>query len=179
MIFTQLFARRSLRALSVASVGTPRLAQRAFSTAQPLRMVVSQVRYNVANRKVASHWAKNPIISYEELKPITEQPSDDILLVDVREPDEAALGTIPSAVNLPLSRLKDSLNPNFNPGDFQREFAFTKPLPQQNIIFYCRSGKRSATAAEIANENGYKNVRNYIGSWLDWSKRDSGDEDDY
>jgi 3-mercaptopyruvate sulfurtransferase SseA len=63
-----------------------------------------------------------------------------------------------------------------------QKYAFQKPLPKQNIIFFCRSGKRSATAGELAGERGYHNVRNYVGSWLDWSKRESAgsrnDDDD-
>jgi rhodanese-related sulfurtransferase len=119
----------------------------------------------------------------------------DVLIVDVREPDEVALGSIPSSVNLPLSELKDALSPNFGEGDFKKvnyplplshhnkadeqKFAFNKPMPNQNLIFFCRSGKRSATAAEAAGKNGYNNVRNYQGSWLDWSKREKeADNDD-
>lgn len=41
-------------------------------------------------------------------------------MVDVREPDEVAQGSIPSSVNLPLSELKEALDPKFNPGDFQK-----------------------------------------------------------
>ncbi|AAW42492.1 hypothetical protein CNBC2130 [Cryptococcus deneoformans B-3501A] len=178
MSFARTFAQRSLRTLaSSARLRAPLPAKRAFSTAQPLRMVVSQARYDAANRK-PSQWAKDPIVTYEELKPITQQPTDNILLVDVREPDEVALGSIPSAVNLPLSKLKEALDSHSNPGDFQREFAFPKPQPEQNIIFFCRSGRRSASAAEIANDKGYKSVRNYVGSWLDWSKRESQDKDE-
>jgi 3-mercaptopyruvate sulfurtransferase SseA len=60
-----------------------------------------------------------------------------------------------------------------------QKFAFNKPMPNQNLIFFCRSGKRSATAAEAAGKNGYNNVRNYQGSWLDWSKREKeADNDD-
>jgi 3-mercaptopyruvate sulfurtransferase SseA len=60
-----------------------------------------------------------------------------------------------------------------------QKFAFNKPLPSQNIIFFCRSGKRSATASEQAGKNGYGNVRNYVGSWLDWTKREKqADNDD-
>jgi rhodanese-related sulfurtransferase len=44
----------------------------------------------------------------------------EILLIDVREPDEVALGSIPSSVSLPLSGLREALDPNFNPGDFQK-----------------------------------------------------------
>jgi rhodanese-related sulfurtransferase len=120
------------------------------------------------------------------------------LIVDVREPDEVALGSIPSSVNLPLSELKEALSPNFGQGDFQKvcrrrpqadrpsachaganeqKFAFTKPMPNQNIVFFCRSGKRSASAAEQAGKNGYGNVRNYQGSWLDWQKREKESND--
>ncbi|KAK8865898.1 hypothetical protein IAR55_001046 [Kwoniella newhampshirensis] len=149
---------------------------RTFASGSPLRMVVSSVRYDAKPSRSA--WAKNPIIKYEELKPLTQQPTDDVLVIDVREPDEVALGSIPSAVNLPLSRLKDALDRGFNAGDFQKEFAFSKPTYDQNIIFFCRSGKRSANAAELASERGYPNIRNYQGSWLDWSKREGEDKDD-
>lgn len=76
MPITRAVAQRSLRTL--ASSAQPRAslaAKRAFSTAQPLRMVVSQARYDAADRR-PSQWAKNPIVAYEELKPITQQPSD-------------------------------------------------------------------------------------------------------
>ena len=53
---------------------------------------------------------------------------------------------------------------------------FPKPTYDQKIIFYCRSGKRSASACELANEKGWANVRNYQGSWLDWSKREKQDD---
>lgn len=49
--------------------------------------------------------------------PLTSQ---NVLLIDTREPDEVINGTIPSAVILPLSRLEAALSPKFNPGDFQR-----------------------------------------------------------
>jgi 3-mercaptopyruvate sulfurtransferase SseA len=62
---------------------------------------------------------------------------------------------------------------------------FHKPLPAQKMIFYCRSGKRSAQACQLAQEAGYKNVRNYVGSWLDWRKNEEagqmagrGEDDD-
>jgi 3-mercaptopyruvate sulfurtransferase SseA len=106
--------------------------------------------------------------------------------VDVRENDEVALGSIPSAVSLPLSVLKEHLSPTYNAGTFQSEHAFAKPLPEQKMIFFCRSGKRSATACQLASEAGYKNLRNYEGSWLDWTKKEAeggqggykGDDDD-
>ncbi|GMK57628.1 hypothetical protein CspeluHIS016_0404620 [Cutaneotrichosporon spelunceum] len=123
-------------------------------------------------------WAQDPIIGYDEVKHLSQQPTDSILLVDVREPDENALGSIPSAVNLPLSRMDEALSVGFNPGKFQQEFAFKKPTNVQNIVFYCRSGRRSALACEVANRHGFLNTRNYVGSWLEWCENEDIDNNE-
>lgn len=52
-----------------------------------------------------------------------------------------------------------------------QRYSFDRPLPASQLIVYCRSGKRSATAAEELEKRGYRNVRNYQGSWLDWEAR--------
>jgi hypothetical protein len=57
-----------------------------------------------------------------------------ILLVDVREPDEVALGSIPSSVCLPLSQLRDALDPNYNAGEFQKVSAATPATPANSAI---------------------------------------------
>lgn len=43
-----------------------------------------------------------------------------MLLIDVREPDETAQGMIPSAVSLPLSQMKEALDPKSPEGDFYK-----------------------------------------------------------
>lgn len=63
----------------------------------------------------------------------------------------------------------------FNPGSFSKEFAFQKPSYNQKMVFFCRSGKRSAEACEIANKAGYPNTRNYLGSWLEWCEKEGID----
>ncbi|KAI0651641.1 Rhodanese-like protein [Trametes meyenii] len=110
------------------------------------------------------------VITYEELKPKTLQPSADKYLIDVREPDEVLQGSIPSAVNLPLSVLPSALH--LSPGEFKEKFGFEKPRHNQEVTFYCRSGKRSTTASDVAKRNGYTNILNYTGSWLDWTERE-------
>lgn len=77
----------------------------------------------------------------------------DVYLVDVREPDEVIQGMIPSAVNLPLSDLGNSLH--LNRTAFLEKHGFEKPAKEQQIIFYCRSGKRSTTACDVAKRNGF------------------------
>lgn len=74
-------------------------------------------------------------------------------MIDVREPDEVILGSIPSSVNIPLSGMAAALH--MNPEAFKEKFGFEKPKSGQEVIFYCRSGKRSATAGDIAKRHGY------------------------
>ncbi|KAG9223024.1 hypothetical protein CCMSSC00406_0000287 [Pleurotus cornucopiae] len=110
------------------------------------------------------------LLTYEQMKPKTQSPTPDAYIIDVREPDEVIQGSIPSAVNLPLSVLGNSLH--LPAAAFQEKHGFTKPKRDQEIIFYCRSGKRSASACDIAKRNGYTNLYNYEGSWLDWIERE-------
>ncbi|KAI0034900.1 Rhodanese-like domain-containing protein, partial [Vararia minispora EC-137] len=107
-----------------------------------------------------------PVISYEQVKQRSEQPSPDAFLIDVREPDEVIQGSIPSSVNLPLSQMTAAMQVPAE--EWQTKFGWPKPRPHQEIVFYCRSGKRSASASDIARRNGFKNILNYEGSWLDW-----------
>ncbi|KWU41640.1 Rhodanese-like protein, partial [Rhodotorula sp. JG-1b] len=115
-------------------------------------------------------WKNGEKVTYNEVKPLTQSPSDKILLIDVREPNEVALGSIPSSVNLPLSTFEKNLS--MDEGDFTRVNGFHKPTKQQPMIFYCRSGVRAQTAVDLAKAAGYKWARNYEGSYTDWQKHE-------
>ncbi|SJX64608.1 uncharacterized protein SRS1_15425 [Sporisorium reilianum f. sp. reilianum] len=115
-------------------------------------------------------WQSKGTVKYSELKPETASPSGEITIIDVREPNEVAQGIIPSAVNVPLSQLQKAFSGDG--GDFVRDFAFPRPAYDDKIVFYCRSGKRSQQALEFAQKNGWWNVRNYEGSWLDWVQQE-------
>lgn len=115
------------------------------------------------------------------------QSRQDAYLIDVREPDEVAQGMIPSAVNIPLTVLGDALH--MSPEDFSTKFGFKKPGIRQEVTFYCRSGKRSTSASDVAKRNGYTkcvfsslqsvsnwrciSILNFKGSWLDWVERET------
>ena len=63
-----------------------------------------------------------------------------MLLVDVREPNETAVERYPDAVIVPLS--------SFDPAAI--------PDPQgKQVVFACRSGRRSVTASLAAQDQGY------------------------
>jgi rhodanese-related sulfurtransferase len=76
-----------------------------------------------------------------------------MLLVDVREPNETAVESYPDAVIVPLS--------NFDPKAI--------PDPQgRQVVFACRSGKRSVTASLAAQEAGLPYDAHLAGGILAW-----------
>ena len=75
------------------------------------------------------------------------------LLVDVREPNEVAIERYPDAVVVPLS--------SFDPAAI--------PDPQgRQVVFACRSGRRSITASLAAQEQGYPYDAHLAGGILAW-----------
>ena len=84
---------------------------------------------------------------------------------DVREPDEVMMGSIPSAVNVPLSNFEKALA--MDASDFTKKFGFHKPGKDQKLVLFCLAGKRSQTAKDLAKGKGYKFIRNYPGSYED------------
>jgi len=99
-------------------------------------------------------------------------PATKTLLVDVREPHEYAEGFIPTALNIPIQSQPDALF--LSPDEFEDRFGFAKPPPGKEIVFYCKAGVRSRAAAHMARQNGYENVGEYPGSWIDWVKNGGG-----
>jgi len=76
-----------------------------------------------------------------------------IVLVDVREPNETAVERFPGAVLLPLSA--------FDP------VAIPAP-PGCDVVFACRSGRRSATASLAAQQQGFAYDSHLAGGILAW-----------
>ncbi|KAH9921948.1 endoplasmic reticulum protein [Epithele typhae] len=111
-----------------------------------------------------------PVVDFDTVKARTLEPSPDSYLVDVREPDEVIQGSIPSSVNIPLTVFSNALQ--MDPEAFKQQFGFEKPRKDQEVTFYCRSGKRSTTASDLAMKAGYAKSFNYTGSWLEWVEKE-------
>ena len=75
------------------------------------------------------------------------------LLVDVREPNEVAVEAYPGAAVVPLS--------TFDPQDIP------DPAGKQ-VVFACRSGKRSVTASLAAQAAGFAYDKHLAGGILAW-----------
>ena len=76
-----------------------------------------------------------------------------MVLVDVREPNETAVERFPDAVLVPLSE--------FDPSAI--------PAPEgRDVVFACRSGRRSVTASLAAQEQGFAYGSHMAGGILAW-----------
>uniref|UniRef100_A0A1B0G855 Rhodanese domain-containing protein n=1 Tax=Glossina morsitans morsitans TaxID=37546 RepID=A0A1B0G855_GLOMM len=111
------------------------------------------------------------IVEYKDIKKLPKHPEK--VLIDVREPNELCeTGQIPTSINVPLDIVAEVLHPNFDKTKFRSKYGRDKPNLDTEIIIYCQSGKRAQNAAEILQKLGYRNVKVYLGSWADWSKRE-------
>jgi rhodanese-related sulfurtransferase len=85
-------------------------------------------------------------------------------LVDVREMDEYAYGYIPGAINIPGGVLIFKME---NEAFWDNEMIYP-PEKTDEIIVYCKKGKRSVIAADYLNRLGYENVKFLEGGWKAW-----------
>ncbi len=82
--------------------------------------------------------------------------NEEITLLDVREVDEYEGGHIEGAVNAPLSSLNET------------ELPYPKDEP---IYVICRSGNRSAQAAQLLKERGYTEIYDVSGGMIAWEQK--------
>jgi phage shock protein E len=96
-------------------------------------------------------------IAPEQLVQRMDKKDPDLVVLDVRTPDEFAAGHIPGAVNIPHDQLPNRL----------AEIAGAK---NKDVVVYCRSGRRSAIAQETLSSQGFKSVKHLEGDMLKWQE---------
>ncbi|WP_204346437.1 rhodanese-like domain-containing protein [Psychroserpens algicola] len=79
------------------------------------------------------------------------------VVLDVRTPEEVALGIIPDAIVIDI----------YNGQGFIE--AIEKLDTSKTYYVYCKSGGRSAQACRVMNQLGFKNTYNLIGGFSEWS----------
>ncbi|CAM2823435.1 rhodanese-like domain-containing protein [Paenibacillus sediminis] len=76
-----------------------------------------------------------------------------IEMIDVREDEEVATGMIPGAKHIPLGQIPARLDEIDKSGE---------------VIFICRSGRRSEHACEYLQQLGFDDVVNLTGGMIEW-----------
>ena len=98
-------------------------------------------------------------VNEAEYRKITPEEARDMMvegniILDVRTPEEFAEGYIPGAMLLPVDSILDGTLDSL-------------PDKHQTILVYCKSGGRSAMAANALVDAGYTGVYDF-GGILDW-----------
>jgi thiosulfate/3-mercaptopyruvate sulfurtransferase len=108
-----------------------------------------------------------------ELKRRVAAKDPALAIIDARSPREVAGGRVPGAVNIPWNGFYNA------DGSIKPAAAIMDALKQQQVdgtweyVVYCAGGVRSAWLYSLMVEAGVANVKNYAGSWSDWSSDSS------
>lgn len=102
-------------------------------------------------------------ITVDQLKEKVDN-GDMILLIDVREPAEFNAGYIPGALNIPRGVLEFKIGNE----DFWDAEMLYMPEKEEELILYCKKGKRSILAVQVLEQLGYKNVKYLDEGWKKW-----------
>jgi rhodanese-related sulfurtransferase len=86
-------------------------------------------------------------------------------VLDVREPEEFAAGHLPGAVNIPRGLLEFQVD-GHEAVNFRRDPSLSHR--RDPIIVYCRTGGRSALAAEALKRLGFQRPMSLAGGFTQW-----------
>jgi len=82
---------------------------------------------------------------------------DNVIILDVRTPDETRLGKIEGAIEIDVKS-----------GKFENKIQILNP--SNTYLVYCRSGRRSIKACSIMESNGFEKLYNLEGGYNIWKK---------
>jgi len=92
-------------------------------------------------------------VSQQALLEMQASQDPSLLLLDVRTPEEFAAGHIPGAVNIPYDQVAGRL----------------AEIPKDDeVVLYCRSGRRAGLAAEVLAASGYTRLAHLEGDMQGW-----------
>lgn len=96
------------------------------------------------------------VVNAAETKELLDKPPDGLVILDVRAPDETSAGRLPGATVINIY-----------------EASFTEDVlaldPSLPYLVYCKAGSRSRSAVEFMAANGFPDVADFGGGWLEWS----------
>lgn len=95
---------------------------------------------------------------FESLSPllaVTRMNSNNITVVDVREPHEFVQGHIENAQNVPLGKLEEQLGT-------------LEPYKNKEVMVVCQSGTRTTAACKILVKAGFEKLLSLKGGMQSW-----------
>jgi len=161
----------------ILGIGEPLVGRLLLYDALAMRFRELKLRRNPECPVCGDHPTIHELIDYQQFCGIPNQPhepvavegdieptevkakmdrGDQFVLIDVREPHEYQICSIPNAKLIPLGDLPKRVN---------------ELSSADEIVAHCKSGMRSAKAVEFLKQAGFKKVRNMKGGILAWSDK--------
>jgi thiosulfate/3-mercaptopyruvate sulfurtransferase len=116
------------------------------------------------------------LMARDELKQRIATKDAELAIIDTRSPGEyrgqggmGRAGHLPGAVNIPWNSFYNA------DGSVKLPEVLAAALKQRGVdgkkeyVVYCAGGVRCSWLFSLMTQAGMKNVRNYVGSWSDWS----------
>jgi rhodanese-related sulfurtransferase len=96
-------------------------------------------------------------IAPDQLAERIEKQDPNLVILDVRTPEEFAAGHVPGARNIPHDQLPNRI----------AEITGSK---DEDVVVYCRTGRRAAIAEETLSSNGFKRLLHLDGDIIKWQE---------
>ena len=117
-------------------------------------LIAVSAGYFFTFNKPAGQKVNGSDVSAQEVKRAVEA-KDDVIIVDVRTPEEYEAGHLMDSLLLPLDTIGSKASRVI-------------PDKDKKIYVYCRSGNRSARAVSQLQDLGYKDVHSMDGGMISW-----------
>jgi thiosulfate/3-mercaptopyruvate sulfurtransferase len=111
-----------------------------------------------------------PFVNYETVRELIG--SEDVVVVDTREPREYEEGHLPGAVQLDWRETVDEESRGLKPrAELSALFADRGVTPDRRVLLYCNTARRISHTYVVLQHLGYGEVLFYEGSLTEWEAR--------
>ncbi len=153
--------------------------QRWLAEGHPISQEDNNARQPIA---FTPHWNDTTFATADDAAAAGDNPT--IVLLDVRSEGEHTgsaqgryagvnprLGRIPGSVWIEWTELSNADGTYKSPDEIRRLLAAKGVTPDQEVITYCQGGGRAAHSYAALKSAGFDDVRHYVGSFGDYSRR--------
>lgn len=92
------------------------------------------------------------IIDSDQLTQMLPQ-SNEMVIVDLREPELYEKGRVPNSINIPFAEIGEK---------------YTSIPKDKKVVFVCHTGRMGVESGNLLIENGYRDVSNLDGGMAQW-----------
>lgn len=107
---------------------------------------------NISENSAVESSSSLQIVGSEALTQMINDQTD-MTIVDLREPELFAQGSVPNAINIPFAEIRTK---------------YTSIPKDKKVVFVCHTGRMGTESGNFLLENGYRDVYNLDGGMAKW-----------